>query len=94
MNRAKLFGAIGILTMLAGCATPVHLSDGMNERIFTPCTDDAFCFRNSYGVAREHNCNEFPVTFRNNEYEYKANKFEWIYQTNEAIPAGSVVTYK
>jgi hypothetical protein len=94
MNLTKLIGAVGMLTMLAGCAAPVHLSDGMNERVFTPCTDDAFCFRNSYGVAREHNCNEFPVTFRNNEFEYKSNKYEWIYQTTESVPASATVYRK
>jgi hypothetical protein len=93
MNRAKLIGALGILTMLAGCAMPVHVSDGTRERVFTPCADDAFCFRNTYGVVRELNCNEFPVTFRNEGFEYRSNKFEWVYQAG-IIPAGSYLLRK
>ena len=91
MNRAKLIGAVGIITMLAGCVGPVHVSDGTRDRVFVPCTDDAFCFRNTYGIVQEQNCNNFPVTFRNNEYEYKLNKYEWIYQANIVVPSGSVI---
>ena len=93
MKRLKLFGAVAFITMLGGCASPVSFSDGLRNRVFIPCTDDAFCFRNTYGIAQERNCNEFPVTFRNNEYEYRSNKYEWIYQTKELRTVDPTILY-
>ena len=78
----------GATAVLAGCATPITLSDGTRTRIFVPCSNDALCIRNGYGIAREDSGNDYPVSFRNNEYEYTTKKREWILKSGEVTPPG------
>lgn len=85
--------AVAGLLMVAGCAVsrPVEIEDGVRSRVFTPCTQDNLCFRNTYGVARDLYCGDYPVTYRSNDYEFESKRYEWIHQSHEVVQYPTVV---
>lgn len=81
MNKMKsLIGLLILTGSLSGCATPVAVTDGAHKRAFIPCSNDELCFRNTYGIARDNNCSDFPVSYRNDDREYTTTNYEWIYR--------------
>lgn len=67
---------------LSGCATPVVIHDGNRSRVFTPCTADAFCFRDGYSVVWDNWCfnttRDYPVSYRVKQSEYLSDRTEYI----------------
>ena len=85
---------VTILSAVAGCAGPVVIDDGVRSRVFIPCTQDNLCFRNTYGVAWDNYCSNYPVSYRNNDYEYESRRVEWIYQPREYAPNPMTTVYR
>ena len=76
----SLIGLLVLAGSLAGCATPVMVTDGVHRRAFIPCANDEFCFRSTYGIVRDNYCSDFPVAYRNDDREFNTTNFELIYQ--------------
>ena len=76
-----LIGLLILAGLLSGCSAPVIVTDGVHIRAFIPCANDELCFRNTYGIARDNYCSDFPVTYRNDDREFNAQNYEWIYQS-------------
>lgn len=87
MKRLLLFAAL--LGLSSGCATPLVIDNGTQTRVFTPCTNDNFCFRNTYNIAWDtghtFNNRDYPVTYRTKQTEYESNRVEYLLlpQSNE-----------
>ncbi len=79
-NVKRLIGLLVLTGALSGCATPVIVTDDAHLRAFIPCANDEFCFRNTYGIARDNYCSDFPVAYRNNDREFNTTNNELIYQ--------------
>ncbi|MDD2900543.1 MAG: hypothetical protein PHI31_17765 [Desulfuromonadaceae bacterium] len=80
MGRFTLF--LILTCFMTGCATPLMIENGTQSRTFTPCTNDALCFRDSYHVAWDngypYGCQDFPVSYRSKQTEYESNRVEYI----------------
>ena len=79
-NMTRLIGLLILAGSLSGCATPVMVTDEVHRRAFIPCVNDELCFRNTYGIARDNSCSDFPVAYRNNDREFTTANKEWIFQ--------------
>ncbi|HIJ80397.1 MAG TPA: hypothetical protein HPP76_01655 [Desulfuromonadales bacterium] len=94
MKAACLAALVVLVSVLAGCAGPVVIDDGVRSRMFIPCTQDNLCFRNTYGIARDWYCGDYPVTYRNNDNEFESRRYEWIYQPQVVGTNPRVVVYR
>jgi hypothetical protein len=86
-----IFLILVLAGMVSGCAgIPLVLDNGAQRRIFTPCTNDNLCFRDTYDVSWDSWCNwcnwggcgprqDFPVTYRTKQVEYEGKQVEYIY---------------
>lgn len=78
----RLLCLIFVLGCGAGCTTPVVISNGSQNRIFTPCTSDSFCFRDTYNVAWDYWCpssyRDYPISYKTKQAEYESNRVEFI----------------
>lgn len=78
----RLIWSAFLLSFLSGCATPLIIDNGTQSRVFTPCTNNDFCFRDTYSVAWENWCQndvrDYPVSYRTKQSEYESNKVEYI----------------
>jgi hypothetical protein len=72
-------GLLIVVGLFSGCASSISVTDGVHKRAFIPCANDELCFRNTYGVARDNSCSDFPVTYKNNDKEYNTSNREWVY---------------
>lgn len=68
---------------LSGCyATPLVIDNGSQSRIFTPCTNDNLCLRDSYSVTWDHFCSsyapDYPISYRTKQSEYESNRVEYV----------------
>jgi hypothetical protein len=68
---------------LFGCyATPLVIDNGTQSRVFTPCTNNNLCFRDTYNVTWDngHSCygRDYPVSYRSKQSEYESNRVEYI----------------
>ena len=73
---------------ISGCATPLVIDNGNGIKVFTPCTTDDLCFRNTYSVAWDNwhlnSLRDYPVSYRTKQTEYESSKPEYILlPTNE-----------
>ena len=88
------FLSLLLFCIITGCTTkPLMLDNGVQQRVFTPCTDDRLCFRDTYDVSWDSWCNwcnwcnqgeqfsrrDFPVTYRTKQLEYESRKIEYVY---------------
>ena len=95
-----LFVFVVMIFLNTGCTTkPLMLDNGVQQRVFTPCTDDKLCFRDTYDVSWDtwrNWCNwcdqgevssrrDFPVTYRTKQMEYESRKVEYIYSPRNYI---------
>jgi len=77
----RLLWLISLLCVLNGCATPLVIDNGVQTRVFTPCTNNEFCFRDTYNITWDRMCqydHGFPVSYRSKQSEYESNKVEYI----------------
>jgi hypothetical protein len=79
----RLFCFVFLISLVSGCcATPLVIDNGNQSRVFTPCTNDGLCFRDTYNVAWDSSCStdcrDFPVSYRTKQTEYESNKVEYI----------------
>jgi len=81
----NVFYLLIVVALFSGCAKPVMVTDGVHRRAFIPCEKDELCIRNTYGISRDYYCSDFPVAYRNNDSEYNAKRYEWIYQPKEIV---------
>lgn len=79
MNDVKYLAGLAIIAgFISGCASPLSVTDGVHKRAFIPCDKDELCFRNTYGIARDNSCSDFPVSYKNNDKEYITPNKEWV----------------
>ena len=87
MKRFTLF--LLLTCFMTGCATPLVIDNGTQSRIFTPCTNDALCFRDSYHIAWDNGypcgLQDFPVSYRSKQTEYESNHVEYILLPHSAV---------
>ena len=74
-----LIGLLFLAGLMSGCATQVAVTDGVHRRAFIPCANDELCFRKTYGIARDNQCSDFPVAYRNDDRVYNTEKKERLY---------------
>lgn len=91
--RSLLFAcALLLLAITSGC-TCYHAQEanyGARCADRTDCRQNQLHTSNTYGIARDSCCSDFPVTFRNYEYsENRYQRYEWIFQPRMAIPCAS-----
>lgn len=81
MRQLVLFSLL-VCLMAGCCATPLVIDNGTQSRVFTPCTNDSLCFRNTYNVAWDNGCSphaqDYPVSYRTKQTEYESNRVEYI----------------
>lgn len=86
--RRLIFFAL-LTASVSGCARPVIIENGTQSRVFTPCTNDNLCIRDSYNVAWDSFCyrdsRDYPVTYRSKQYEYESNRVEYILLPENAL---------
>ena len=63
------------------CATPLVIDNGVQTRVFTPCTNNNLCFRDTYLVTWDNGCSsygqDYPVSYRSKQSEYESNRVEY-----------------
>ena len=79
----KLLGVMVLVGCVSGCCSvPVVLDNGIQSKVFTPCTDDNLCFRETYNIAWDRwcplNCNDYPISYRTKQTEFESKKVEYI----------------
>ena len=83
----KLLCLIFLLGSVTGCARPLMIDNGIQSRVFTPCTNDNLCIRDSYNIAWDYTCSssfpDYPVSYRTKQSEYQSNRVEYILRPNE-----------
>lgn len=71
-----------LISIISGCATPIIIDNGSQTRVFTPCTNNNLCFRDSYNIVWDntspYHCRDYPVSYRTKQSEYESNKVEYI----------------
>ena len=72
-----------LLCLMSGCAAnPLVIDNGAQSRVFTPCTNDNLCFRDTYNIAWDGGCSSYnqsyPVSYRSKQSEYESNRVEYI----------------
>jgi hypothetical protein len=89
----RLLWYIFLMSFISGCATPLIIDNGNQSRVFTPCTNNDLCFRDTYNVAWDnwcqYNCRDYPVSYRSKQSEYESNKVEYILLP-KSVEAGHV----
>lgn len=85
----KLLLLLSFVGCVSGCATPVFVDNGTQSRVFTPCTNDNLCIRDSYNIAWDYTCSwnfpDIPVSYRSKQSEYQSNKVEYILRPESAV---------
>ncbi len=81
MKRLVLL--LALPCFLFGCyATPLVIDNGTQSRVFTPCTNNNLCFRDTYHVTWDNGCSfygqDYPVSYRSKQSEYESNRVEYI----------------
>lgn len=78
----RLFCLIALAGFVSGCAKPMIIGNDTQTRVFTPCTNDNLCFRDSYNIAWDYTCltnvSDYPVSYRSKQFEYQSNRVEYI----------------
>jgi len=82
----RLISLIALSCAISGCATPLVIDNGKQTRVFTPCTNDNLCFRDTYNVLWDNWCPnspaDYPISYRSKQTEYESNKVEYILLPN------------
>jgi len=92
----RLICLVFLSSTISGCATPVIIDNGSQSRVFTPCTNNDFCFRDTYNIAWDNSrsccpdygrsyCPDYPVSYRSKQSEYESNKVEYILLPNRVV---------
>ena len=86
----RLLLCLAVLTCCASCcAKPVVIDNGVHTRVFTPCTDNNLCFRDTYNIAWDSWCtyggHDYPVSYRTKQTEYESGKVEYILMPKSMI---------
>lgn len=83
----RLLFLVILLGSIPGCAKPLVIDNGVQSRVFTPCTNDNFCFRDTYNIAWDSWCpmteRDYPVSYRTKQREYESNRIERILMPTE-----------
>ncbi len=78
----KLLCFMFLMGAVSGCAKPVVIENGTQSRVFTPCTSDNLCFRDSYNIAWDYWCTssqrDYPISYRTKQSEYESSRVEYI----------------
>lgn len=78
----RLLWSVFLVSSLSGCATPVIIDNGSQSRVFTPCTNDHLCFRDTYNVAWDNWCpnveRDYPVSYRTKQSVLDSDRTEFI----------------
>ncbi len=78
----RLLWSVLLISTLSGCATPVVIDNGSQFRVFTPCTNDTLCLRDTYNVAWDNWCpdveRDYPVSYRTKQSILNSNRTEFI----------------
>lgn len=82
MRQLPMFLILFCFVISGCCATPLVIDNGTQSRVFTPCTNDNLCFRDTYNVTWDNSCSfygqGYPVSYRSKQSEYESNRVEYI----------------
>jgi hypothetical protein len=71
-----------ISCIISGCTTPLLIDNGAQSKVFIPCENEIFCFRDAYNIAWDNWCpnsfRDFPVSYRSKHSDYESIFTEYI----------------
>ena len=83
---------LAMLISIAGCSRPIIIDNGVQTRVFTPCTKDSLCFRDTYNITWDNWCaydRDYPVSYRSKQTEYESSKVEYILLPKTVYESGN-----
>ncbi len=71
-----------VSSIISGCTTPLLIDNGAHSKVFIPCENEIFCFRDTYNIAWDNwcpnSCRNFPVSYRSKHSDYESNHTEYL----------------